>query len=178
MSIFRSRKNTGFTIVEILVACAVIGILAAVTYGALGEARKKARDKERITELKQLEVALRLYKDSYGRYPDRGCGATTGWTGPGPGSASWYVECTQYISGLVPSIMNELPTDPDESKVDSGYIYQTDASGSNYKVLAHDTVESGTVSAGGEMARCPASCSQSHCTQASYAVYSPGAACW
>lgn len=181
MSIFFSKQNKGFTLVEILAVCAVIAILATVVYGTLGEARKKARDDERRAELQQIELALRLYKDQYGRYPERGCSSgpwSWYWTSPGPGNQGYYVSCDEFITGLVPTFFTELPTDPDETKINSGYMYLTDALGTDYKVLAHDTVEGGVVNPGEEKARCPASCSNAHCTQSSYAVYSSGAACW
>lgn len=177
--IFMRVWERGFTTAEIIVVIGIIALLATAAYGGVNSVRKKAHDTERRTELKQLEVALRVYKDSYGRYPATGCGGQVGvWVSPGPGTATWYVSCDDYISGLTPSIMNTLPIDPNETRVDGGYMYRTNAAGTEYKVIAHGTVESGVINKGEEMARCPASCSQTFCSQSSYAVYSPGASCW
>ncbi len=69
MSIFVVHKNRGFSFVEVLVACAVIAILATVTYGSLGGMREKARDTQRKSDIEQLRLTLRLHKDQYGTYP-------------------------------------------------------------------------------------------------------------
>lgn len=182
MSIFRAQNKHGFTLVEILVACAVIGILAGVVYASLGSARAKARDKERIAMLEQMSLALRLYKDQYGVYPDRGCIATnnnySNWSGAGPGNQSWYVSCDDYVPGLVPQFVQKLPADPlYENQDNRGYIYRTNASRSDYKLMV-TPIEKGVTNQGEPYARCPAGCSQSYCSQWVYAVYSPGAACW
>lgn len=175
----RTIFNRGYSLVEIMVAVAIVAILATVSFRAVDEYRKSARDKERIAELKQLQIALRMYKDSYGRYPAAGCSIAAGtWVSPGPGTATWYASCDAYISSLTPTFMNVLPTDPNETKTNSGYMYRTDATGSEYKIIAHDVVETRVVNAGDTMARCPSSCTQAYCSQRSYAIYSEGAACW
>jgi prepilin-type N-terminal cleavage/methylation domain-containing protein len=178
--IFMRVRERGYTLAEIIVVIAVIAVLATIVWGAADAYRKKARDTERRSELKQIELALRMYKDSYGRYPASGCGAGTLYASPGPGNTNWYVSCDQYITGLVPSIMNALPTDPKESVMNQGYMYRTNVAGTEYKVMSHGSVESRVITAGEVMARCPASCLASNpsCTQRTYAVYSPGAACW
>lgn len=174
-------SNRGFTFVEVLVACAVLAILATVAYGALGQMREKARDAERIAELQQVAVALRLYKDQYGRYPERGCSTvnpSAPWASPGPGVQSWYAQCDDYIPGLVPQFLHELPRDPmSENNSDQGFLYRTNSTGSEYKLLVSPT-EGAVLNPGDPYARCPSTCSNSYCTQATYAVYSSGGACW
>lgn len=179
--IFMRIRERGYTLVEIVIVIGIVAVLATIIWGAADAYRKKARDTERRSELKQIELALRMYKDSYGRYPAEGCGATGLWASPGPGTATWYVSCDDYIPGLTPSIMNTLPSDPNETNANSGYMYRVSPDGMNYKVLAHNTVESKVINIGEPMARCPSTCSittYTYCTQRSYAVYSPGAACW
>ena len=60
------RKNRGFTLIELLVVIAIIGVLASVVLASLNTARRKARDARRITDLKQIELALQLYFDGTG----------------------------------------------------------------------------------------------------------------
>lgn len=70
-----TRKNqlikVGFTLIELLVVIAIIGILASIVLASLNSARKKSRDTRRITDIKQLQVALEFYFDGVGaaNYP-------------------------------------------------------------------------------------------------------------
>ncbi len=64
-------KNTrrGFTLIEILVVIAIIGILSSVVLASLAVSRAKARDAKRIADLDEVKKALELYYDSHGQYP-------------------------------------------------------------------------------------------------------------
>lgn len=62
-------KQNGFTLIELLVVIAVIGILASVVMASLNSARAKARDAQRIANVRQLQTALELYYSDNGAYP-------------------------------------------------------------------------------------------------------------
>ncbi len=59
----RRELQGGFTFIEILVATAILAILATVVLFAVQEMNKKARDAQRLNDLEQLELALRIYTD-------------------------------------------------------------------------------------------------------------------
>jgi type II secretion system protein G len=59
----------GFTLIELLVVIAIIGLLSAVVLASLNSARTKARDARRISDIKQLTLALDLYYDTNNSYP-------------------------------------------------------------------------------------------------------------
>lgn len=59
----------GFTLIEILVVIAIIGILAGIVTASFAPARKKARDARRISELASIRLALTMYADRHGKYP-------------------------------------------------------------------------------------------------------------
>ncbi len=58
-----------FTLIELLLVTAIIGILATAALTSLGKAREKARDVQRVANSKQMILALELYYDDYGGYP-------------------------------------------------------------------------------------------------------------
>lgn len=55
--------------IELLVVIAIIGILSSVVLASLNSARSKARDTKRIADFRQIQTALELFYDQYGRYP-------------------------------------------------------------------------------------------------------------
>jgi len=59
----------GFTLIELLVVIAIIGILSSVVLASLNSARQKSRDARRVSDIKQLQLALELYFDASGTYP-------------------------------------------------------------------------------------------------------------
>ena len=64
------KNKAGFTLIELLVVIAIISLLSSVVMASLNSARSKARDARRISDIKQLQLALGFYYDKYGSYID------------------------------------------------------------------------------------------------------------
>ena len=116
------RKNKlliGFTLIELLVVIAIIGTLASIILGSLTNARRNARDIRRVSDVKQIGLALQLYLEGVGlkQYP---LGNSTSCTAP-PGAL---LADDNY--GLQVLVTNDLivsiPRDPSNSAICYRYI--------------------------------------------------------
>jgi prepilin-type N-terminal cleavage/methylation domain-containing protein len=63
------RKQSGFTIVELLIVIVVIGILAALVVTTFSGIQKKARDSERQTDINAVHAQVEAYYAQKGYYP-------------------------------------------------------------------------------------------------------------
>lgn len=63
------RKQSGFTIVELLIVIVVIGILAAIVYITFTGVQKKGRDAERKTDIHDIYSQVEVYYAENTKYP-------------------------------------------------------------------------------------------------------------
>jgi len=70
-------KNKAFTLIEIMVVVAIIGILAAFVIVNLSRAQARSRDTRRKTDLSQIAKAYQVYYQDKGTYTLDGAGATS-----------------------------------------------------------------------------------------------------
>jgi prepilin-type N-terminal cleavage/methylation domain-containing protein len=107
----------GFTLIEILVVVAIIGILMSIVFVSFGGAKDKARDAARKGEISQ-----------FGRFLTLGC--YTPDAGPGQYDL---IPLAQELSGKYPQyaqMLQNIPKDPKQgSDTASGYTYIVDGSG-------------------------------------------------
>ncbi len=74
-----NQSSLGFTLIELLVVIAIIGLLASVVLVSLNNTRAKARDAKVMGDFHQLQTALALYFDKYGKYPNETPIVTNPW---------------------------------------------------------------------------------------------------
>ena len=71
-------KNWGFTLVELLVVVAIIGVLTSLLVVNYQSARERARDAQRKSDFRSLKTALRLYYNDFQEYPGSNGGEIVG----------------------------------------------------------------------------------------------------
>jgi len=59
----------GFTLIEILIAIAIIAILTAIGIVSYGSVNRRARDAKRFGDIEQIRSALEMYRSDKGYYP-------------------------------------------------------------------------------------------------------------
>ena len=68
-----SRRKRSFTLIELLVVIAIIAILAGMLLPALNKAKQSAMSSRCLSNLKQVEVTVRLYADDFNEYIPGNC---------------------------------------------------------------------------------------------------------
>ena len=109
----------GFTLIEILIVVAIIGILASVVVVGLGPAQRKGRDSRRLSDLRSVQNALELYYGKIGHYPDQA------------DVTSWDTLVTKLTTADIGT--KQIPNDPATGK---SYAYATDEDGTGYVLAA------------------------------------------
>jgi prepilin-type N-terminal cleavage/methylation domain-containing protein/prepilin-type processing-associated H-X9-DG protein len=110
-----SRRN-GFTLVELLVAMAIIGVLVAILLPAVQSAREASRRTSCRNNLKQIGLAASNYHDTFTMYPPGWIGVTNReFDANGPSGLSWGALCLPQIEqyAAAKSLKNKVSvTDP------------------------------------------------------------------
>lgn len=115
------KKSSGFTLVELLVVLAILGMLAALVGPQVLNQLGGAKSKSAAIQIRDFEQALELYKLDVGRFPSSNEGlnalvrqpsSAKGWNGP-------------YLK------KDEVPMDP------WGNPYQYRASGSTIDISSY-----------------------------------------
>ena len=66
---YNDAMKRGFTILELLIVIAVIGMLASIIFVAFANVQSKSRDTRRIEDMREIQKALNLYYIDGNRFP-------------------------------------------------------------------------------------------------------------
>lgn len=113
------RKQSGFTIVELLIVIVVIGILAALVVTTFSGIQKKARDTERETDIKAIHGQLEAAFAEDNAYPQLSDLNSETWRGT-------------HMKGLD----KEALKDPKATSTTDKYAITADGANSSYKYVA------------------------------------------
>lgn len=107
----KQSRSRGFTLIELIVVVGIIALLSSVVLTAVGKARLRAQDSERIANLQQVRTAAEFYANANGgKYPNSG--------------GDWISQCSSWgqttannaIPGLTAGgFMKQLPTDTQQN---------------------------------------------------------------
>lgn len=97
-------KKQGFTLVELLVVVGIIAVLGAIILPNINNARIKSRDSKRVSDIKQIQLALELYFNINRSYPTS--------------SQVFPADLSQSIL-VTSSLISSIPKDP----LSGGYYY-------------------------------------------------------
>lgn len=112
----------GFTLIELIIAITILGILSALISGNFFTSLKKGRDARRKADLEQTQRALELYYEDKKAYP-------TGSASPGFPFGSQFCE-TSACASSEKIYMQKVSSDPIST---NNYLYES-SDGSNYKM--------------------------------------------
>lgn len=148
MSIKRFNKISGFTLVELLVVMAILGILAAILILAINpaEAQRKSRDATRLSDMATVRQAVDLAIADGKTLPGT---ALAPFSGISTGSRDT-TAAGNWVGMVVSKYLSVLPQDPRQSAIDTtllsdgtttvaagGMVYSFVSNGDTYELNAY-----------------------------------------
>ena len=110
INIIKTKKTSGFTLMELLVVMVLLGILVTLGLSSFRGSQAKSRDSRRKSELRQMALALETYFNDKGKYPnDDGTGRIMGCAPDDVSLCDWNTEFKDKNGTIY---MVTLPADP------------------------------------------------------------------
>lgn len=117
------KKNIfGFTLIELMIVIAILGILTFLISGNFFQSLKRGRDTRRKADVQNIQKAIEIYYEDKNAYPPDDFLTQTKLC-YFDGSA---YDCDKKV------YMQRLPEDPTVGQ----YVYETDANGTYYKLYS------------------------------------------
>ncbi len=137
------NTNKGFSLVEVLVVIAIIGVLATFSAIALNSSRIKARDAQRVAYINQMNTALELFYLKNNYYPT-------------------YITAGQVLSSNGNKYLDPIPSNPsprtDGNCPNQDFTYTAGSNNVSYSLSFCLSQATGNFSKGLSVCSGPASC--------------------
>lgn len=118
-------KQSGFTVVELLIIIVIIGVLAGITMIAYTGVQDRARFATEQTDLAEANKLVHMFYVGHGEYP-----STAGlWTG--------LSQASDYIPGIVPEYAAKIPQMPSSLITENSFMYKSN--GTDYKLIRYSS---------------------------------------
>lgn len=133
----RLLSSRAFTLVELMIVLAIIGILAAALFPQMTGFLERARDTGRIADLNNSKANLQIYNAENGAYPQPADGAAGNCFSDSNGNSTNDAIFQNTYS------KKKLPTDPQSTRLADpcatagSYGYKLIDSNANYMLWAH-----------------------------------------
>ncbi|EKD91143.1 MAG: hypothetical protein ACD_30C00041G0003 [uncultured bacterium] len=143
----RTHNFFGFTLIELIIAITIVGIIAAIGFLSYSQSQIVARDSKRKQDLQEIAKALQLYYGDFRQFP-----CTNSWQHSSSTAGTvWITNDTAVCNNTAPSLsssyISNLPNDPTSNTTGNptsenvmGYHYWSSACGGipagQYYVLA------------------------------------------
>lgn len=115
-----NKKESGFTLMELLITVAIMAILSGIIMTSLTSAKAKSRDGKRIADMGNIQLALELFYDKCQGYP----------TNSGTLAINETYTCN---SVTILNYMSKVPTPPSSAPLNqTKYDYVQKSDGSDY----------------------------------------------
>jgi general secretion pathway protein G len=131
----KMKRQGGFTLIEMVIVIAVVGILMGIAFNGIRGVQSSARDTKRVADLRSVQSYLELYFNKCGHYPgNSSCEVAdiAEWNVAAGGGLKQILESTVANSG-------DIPDDPFSTRSGTGavhYEYETDANNAEYVIGA------------------------------------------
>ncbi|MFC1599445.1 type II secretion system protein [Patescibacteria group bacterium] len=141
-------KRKAFTLIELLIVIAIIGVLAAALYPTIRDALARGRDAAREGDINNIVTAAETYSSDYGQYPPYSGCVGTGLVFKTPDSAGTDVSGDYFKGGNPPedpSPTRTLPTgtdDPGTCIINGQYYYSYLGASSGVEYIVGTVMES------------------------------------
>lgn len=108
-----TNRKQGFTLIELMVTIAIIAIMSAIVIANVSQARAKARDSKRVSDISQIRLAATLFFERCNVYPAYPLNITDNGTISGTSYCPAGITLETYLA--------KVPVDPTNT---GSYVYK------------------------------------------------------